>query len=477
MPRLRFHMSDPQKFAAVSLLIIAAVVVATSIAESSFYRRAIVRHESMIFSDMVRAIASRDEVDQVLSSWDLKNYTENVAQTHLAHTFSVLKRLPGFARIKVIRSDEIIAWSDAPRLIGTPLGHHKEELARALAGEARVVFDAELNAKATEELPQEPLLELYVPFTLPDVASADNKVAGVLSIYRAPTEINNTIQRGLYLLWFVTGLGGLILYAALYRLFYAVYYSRQKLELQFNMLSSEHGRLMQIEKLSALGQMVTEIAHQLNNPLVGVINLAQLAERELANPPRVKELLGEIRKAGDHCRDFVQRMLRINKIARLERQPTDMNELASETIAFFRQSLDGNPSVTLEASTEAIMLQVDPILVRNALFNLIHNAVQAAPTGTVTVSLTLDEQDGVAGCRIAVSDSGPGIAPEVADKLFNPLFTTRPGGTGLGLSIAQHITALHRGYIRAANKSSGGAIFTIWLPTQGHTRDHETSSR
>jgi signal transduction histidine kinase len=234
---------------------------------------------------------------------------------------------------------------------------------------------------------------------------------------------------------------------------------------------------MQIEKLSALGQMVTEIAHQLNNPLVGVINLAQLAERELANPQRVKELLGEIRKAGDHCRDFVQRMLRINKIARPEWQQTDINELVSETIDHFQQSLDGNPSVKFEASAEAIILQVDPILVRNALFNLIHNAVQAAPAGTVTVSLALDEQDGVAGCRIAVSDSGPGIAPEIADKLFNPLFTTRPGGTGLGLSIAQHIAALHHGYIRGENRPGGGAMFTMWLPTQGHPRDHETSSR
>jgi signal transduction histidine kinase len=468
---MRFHlqMSDPQKFAAVSLLIIAAVVVATSVAESSFYRRAIVIHESMIFSDMVRAIASRDEVDQVLSSWDLKNYTESVAQAHLAHTFSVLERLPGFARIKVIRSDQMIAWSDAPRLIGTPLRHHKGELARAFAGEVGVVFDAEQNAKVAEDLPQVPLLELYVPFTLPDAGSAGNKVIGVLSIYRSPTEINNTIQRGLYLLWFVTGLGGLILYAALYRLFYAVYYSRKKFELQFNLLSREQGRLMQIEKLSALGQMVSEIAHQLNNPLVGVINLAQLAEREVANPQRVKELLGEIRKAGDHCRDFVQRMLRINKIARPEWQPTDMNELASSTIDYFRRSLDENLSVKLEASAETIILQVDPILVRNALFNLIHNAVQAAPTGTVTVSLALDEQDGVAGCRIAVSDSGPGIAPEVADKLFNPLFTTRPDGTGLGLAIAQHVAALHHGYIRAENNPGGGAIFTMWLPTQGHT--------
>jgi signal transduction histidine kinase len=120
--------------------------------------------------------------------------------------------------------------------------------------------------------------------------------------------------------------------------------------------------------------------------------------------------------------------------------------------------------VRFEAPDEAIFLKVDPLLIRNALFNLIHNAAQADPTGSVVVSLALDKEENVAGCRLTVSDSGPGLTPGVAAKLFTPFFTTRPGGTGLGLSIAHYIAVRHGGSIRAENKPGGGARFTIWLP-------------
>jgi len=117
--------------------------------------------------------------------------------------------------------------------------------------------------------------------------------------------------------------GGGVLFFALFRLFRSVYYNQRAAEMQFAKLSNEHGRMMQIEKLSAMGQMVSEIAHQLNNPLVGVINLTELAEREPGTPQRVKELLGEVRRAGHHCHGFVQRMLLINRATHSDRnRPT-----------------------------------------------------------------------------------------------------------------------------------------------------------
>ena len=89
-------------------------------------------------------------------------------------------------------------------------------------------------------------------------------------------------------------------------------------------LDTEHRRILQLEKLSALGTMVGGIAHQLNNPLVGVVNLAQLAEREADDPARTRELLGEIRSAGEDCRAFVKRMLEFSKVSCFESKPTPM---------------------------------------------------------------------------------------------------------------------------------------------------------
>ena len=141
-----------------------------------------------------------------------------------------------------------------------------------------------------------------------------------------------------------------------------------------------------------------------------------------------------------------------------------MNELTRETIAFFQQSMAGHPDVTLEVPDYPLMLNVDPVLMRHALFNLIHNAALSEPKGPVVVSLAHDDRKDASGCRITVSDRGSGIKPEVAAKLFTPFFTTRSGGTGLGLSVTQHIVAQHGGSIHAEENPGGGARFVIWLP-------------
>jgi signal transduction histidine kinase len=232
-----------------------------------------------------------------------------------------------------------------------------------------------------------------------------------------------------------------------------------------------------MEKLSAMGQLVSEVAHQFNNPLVGVINLAQLAEREADNPQQVRELLGEIRKAGEHCRGFVERMLRFTQLANLQRQPTDIGGLMRDTVAFFAQSVADAPAVEFEEPAQAVELRVDPVLMRHALFNLLHNAAQADPRGPITMHLSAQAHQGLAGWTLAVTDHGPGIAPEAMAKLFTPFFTTREGGTGLGLSVAHHVAVQHGGRLWAENLPAGGARFAIWLPQEtGEGTDEEDTA-
>ncbi len=466
-------MTPPQVFAIISLALIAATVAATSFTQASFFRQAIVDRVSSIIYDMVRAIVLEQEDEHQLSLADMEHYKESAAQKRLEHSFQALQKLSGVVLIKVFNRDQTIVWSDRPGLIGTRLTSNKTDLVRAMNGEVRAVFDrSDWGLSETAAGRQHPIIEFYVPFALKNADGSSNTATGVVSIYRAPDQLNETIQRGLVLLWLVTGLGGMVLFIALYRLFRSVYYRQRETESRFAKFTTEHERIMRIEKLSALGQMVSEIAHQLNNPLVGVVNLAELAEREADDPRRVRELLAEVRKAGDHCRGFVQRMLLINKVARSDPQPTDMSGLVRETIAFFQQSLGGQPRVIFESPEQAVSAEVDPVLVRHALFNLIHNAGQSEPVGPVVVSLAPEARGGVPGCRLTVSDSGTGITPEVQAKLFTPFFTTRPGGTGLGLSVAQNVAEQHGGIIRAENRPEGGARFSIWLPAQ--RQGHET---
>lgn len=457
---MRLRLTPPQIFALVSLLLIVTTLVATSFTQARFFHEAVIEREAVIVRDMAHALVLRE-----LAASDLENYAEPGAQVHFERSFSALKSLSGVVRIKIFDYNGTIVWSDEPRLVGRHRTAHVEDLEKALGGATRAVLNpAERPSHADEGLPAEELIEFYIPFSVARVGSAGDTTRGAFSIYRSARELNDTIRRGLLLLWLVKGFGGVVLFLALYGLFSSVYRRQRAAEHRFAKLSTEHERIVQMEKLSAMGRMVVEIAHQFNNPLLGVINLAQMAERKADKPERVKELLAEIRKAGEHCSGFVQRMLRFTQLAHSEPQPTEMRALVRETIAFLAQSLGRPADVAFAAPEHDVVLEVDPVLMRHALFNLLHNAVQADPQGTADVELAPEEREGVAGWRLAVSDRGPGLAPEVAANLFTPFFSTRPGGTGLGLSVAQQIVVQHGGSIGAGNNPGGGAFFMIWLP-------------
>ncbi len=459
--RLRIT-TPPRLFAAVSLLMILAMVVGTGLIQAPFYRQSIMDREAAIVRDMVNAQATAHD----LTPRDMQNYSDPESRLHFEQTFNSLRKLPDAVRIKVFNRDNTIVWSDDPSLIGITRKRRREHLSQAMEGQVQAVFnpvrnDANIEAQVSSN--SEEMIECYVPiFT--HMADEPTSVIGVLSLYRDPFELNRTIRQGLYLLWSIIGAAGLALFLALYAVFKLVYSRQKTAELKFSKLTEEHERIVQIEKMSAMGELVANIAHQLNSPLVGVINLAQLAERQVQDPQRVSELLAEVHKAGTECRDIVQRILRISQISRSTLHPTDMQELVQDTITFCRQSIDRHQAVEFTAPDLRVMLDVDPVLLRQALFNLLHNAILAAPGQQVKVTLAFAKHEGVDGVQLSVTDSGSGFTDEVAKKLFKPFFTTRSNGTGLGLSVAQHIAMKHGGVVLAENLPAGGARFGIWLP-------------
>jgi signal transduction histidine kinase len=456
--------SPPRLFAAISFLMIIAMVVGTGFIQAPFFRQSIIDREAAIVQDLVYALT----VDQDVSASDMRNYTDREARQRFDRTFKTLGNLPGTARIKVFNQDKTVIWSDAPSLVGTQLTDHPDRLNLAMQGVVQAVFNPVSDRFDASKQGQgsKGTIECYVPIFSHTSAQPATQVIGVLSLYRNPHELNQTIQQGLYLLWATIGGGGLILFLALYKVFSVVYRRQQVAESELSKLTSEHARVVQIEKMSAMGELVGEIAHQLNNPLVGVINLSQLAEREIHDPQRVAELLAEVRKAGTECRDIVQRILRINQISRSTLVPTNIKDLVQDTITFCHQSIDVQHAVDFVAPEQNIILNVDAVLLRQALFNLIHNAILSASSAPVQVALTLTDRAGVAGVLLGVTDKGPGFNAETAAKLFKPFFTTRSNGTGLGLSVAQHIAMKHGGVVLAENLPEAGARFSIWLPLE-----------
>jgi signal transduction histidine kinase len=298
------------------------------------------------------------------------------------------------------------------------------------------------------------------------------------------TALQKTFQRSVMAVTFLSLLAG----AGVLGLFYFAldrverdYQRQHELEHQLLRLGTEHQRILQIEKLSALGTMVGEIAHQLNNPLVGVVNLAQLAAREADDDPaRTRELLKEIRRAGEDCHTFIQSMLRFSKVSSFESKPTTMAQVIEETVLLFRQTESRQLPVETRLPEQAVILTVDPILIRHALFNLLVNAAQATVgEGAIVIALDrgVSSDSGAPGWVLSVTDHGKGLAPDIMDKIFLPFFTTRSDGTGLGLPVVQHVALMHGGYVSASNQPGGGTQFAVWLPEENKLAEKNQSNQ
>ncbi len=292
---------------------------------------------------------------------------------------------------------------------------------------------------------------------------------GELLVVRDVTTMQARFRDSLALTVSFVILAGTICFVVLYAVLDRVvedYRRHDALADQLSHVSARHQRAVQVEKLSALGLMVSEVAHQLNNSLVGVVSMAELAAREPGLEAGTRELLDEIRRAGASCRDFVERLLAFSRVAHFERRTSELGGIVEDTVALVHQSGIGEARIEVHLPGRPVTLELDPVLVRHALFNLVTNAVQAAPGGTIEVrveprSRPHGEEPGWA---VRVLDRGPGIPEDLRVRVFEPFFSTREQGTGLGLPVVRYVVLLHDGEVTVEDRPGGGAELAMWLP-------------
>jgi signal transduction histidine kinase len=231
--------------------------------------------------------------------------------------------------------------------------------------------------------------------------------------------------------------------------------------------------LESLQRIELMGVMAAGVAHDLNNLLaVGLASLTSIDARRLGPDSAA---VADATSAMERMRDVSRQLLELGKDERKVRQRLDINDAVSSTIQLVRSTIPVGVTVTHERLATPIV-EANPIQLTQAVANLVLNARDAVgETGRITLRVdeaNLDAKSaarmrgGRAGryARLRISDTGPGIPPELHERVFDPLFTTKPMGTGLGLAVVSKVTSQHQGFISLQSEHGHGASFELYLP-------------
>jgi two-component system sensor kinase FixL len=235
--------------------------------------------------------------------------------------------------------------------------------------------------------------------------------------------------------------------------------------------------LLHASRLSVMGQMASAMAHELNQPLTAVMNYLEAARHLFESAPqsagRVGDLLQRAVAQTERAGDVVRRLRQFVTKEDTERRPENLNQLVEEALALAlvgaRQS---SVRITLDLDKTLPPVLADSVQIQQVVLNLVRNAIEAMAE-TERRELTITTRSLPDGTEVTVADTGPGIAPELAERLFQPFVTTKHTGMGLGLSICREIVDAHHGKLVVVPRPEGGALFRVTFPMMRSEQDSD----
>lgn len=233
---------------------------------------------------------------------------------------------------------------------------------------------------------------------------------------------------------------------------------------------SQEAEMARMARMSTLGELATGIAHEVNQPLAAIVNFTGAAlQRARAGDVQSDELCHTLEQTAEMAERAGQIIHRIRDLVRKDdprRSATDLNELLRESLALLSGRIRaGDVSLVLELTENLPPVSVDAIQIQQVILNLVHNAVEAlGQPGLKKHQVILQTQRSQGGAEVIVKDTGPGIDPAVADRLFEPFVTTKGEGLGMGLPISASIIRAHNGRLWHVHED-GGAAFHFTLPS------------
>lgn len=253
--------------------------------------------------------------------------------------------------------------------------------------------------------------------------------------------------------------------------------SARSLELASRTLRATQAQLIERERLAALGSLSAVIAHEVRNSIGVVFNAVTMLRKLSVESDDSSTLFKIVEEEAHRLKRMVADLLNFARPYDLRLAPAPLDELIRGAVSASRMAASdgGTDDVEVELVLASQEIWCDEQLVRQAIVNLVSNALQA-PHKQAPVSVRAEMQGATSDLRISVRDDGEGVSPDQREKLFTPFFTTRPTGTGLGLALVRRIAEAHGGSVAFQPTPGGGATFVMTLPLQPPSADLAASA-
>jgi two-component system, NtrC family, sensor histidine kinase HydH len=467
-----------RQFAVLSLVVIGLITIALCLVISYQFRRDLLEREWGGTADFIRT-----EAQQVLTAADFADPNRPTAQRHFRDFYDQTVMMPEIVRVKIYDTASRVIWSDEARLIGTTFPDNPQ-LIEALRGRPTVNLEvSERKRENVFERAEKELVEVYVPIAF----AGDPRVVGVVETYKEPAQVFANIRRGQVMVVVTALAGGLLLYGSL---FWIVLRAGRRIEAQHGALERQsrevaaasqelrsiQTQLIDAERMAAIGEVVTAVAHGIRNPLANIRASAQVALLDCKDgeePGLARKSLGNIVTEVDRLEGRVKELLQFVRPADRQSQRLDLNAVLRGALSLVSgRAKEACIAVDEQLAPALPTIVGDPMLLEQVFMNLIGNAIEATPRGGRIRLTTAAEQDPRGELMVAaeVHDTGSGIRPADAAKIFDLFYTTKAQGTGVGLAIARKFTEGHGGRITVRSQPGEGAVFRVTLPAHTEGR-------
>ncbi len=460
-------------FAILSLIVVGLITAALSFGISYYLRKDLLDREWKVTADFIRTQAAYH-----LAPSDFDDSSSLTAQEHFRIFYQQTVMMPEIRRVKIYDPTTAVIWSDEVRLVGQRFPDNPH-LVDALTGRTVVnIGEGEKREHMYERDAFPYLVEVYVPIVFPGTS----RLAGVVETYKVPKRVFANIRKGQITVASTTLAGGILLYISLFWIFRRatrqIEGQRQALEQGSRELVSANqelravqAHLLETERMAAIGEVVTAVAHGIRNPLATIRASAQAAWLEcgactvsVLGPRNLANTLDEV----DQLEGRLRELLQFVRPEERKFEPVDLNMVLRKSLRMMVTRI-GNARININEQLAPVLPPImgNAMLVEQIFLSLIDNAIEAMPGGDGTITLiTGAEQDNGGAPQVfaEVQDTGVGIPQEKILKILESFYTTKAHGTGLGLAIAVRFTEACGGSLSVSSRPGEGANFRTTFP-------------